>query len=187
MRPELRDLKPSTQNALAPSEVVMLPDGMIVVRDDYKDPSGYPLSVFRVCRGGNLAPLTAEGTWGDPWKPDHWAELRLPRLPRLSCNMTVPQVLDRSKMVTRRLHRPKWVEPGRLVLLVDKIRAPRARGLAVVELVGARREELRAITPDEVRREGFPEMDPQGFVDLFCAAQGSCPEDSVWRFEWRYL
>ncbi len=78
--------------------------------------------------------------------------------------LTVPQVRDRSKTVTRR---DGWLmlKPGDPLTLCEKVRGrkpgePLVR-IADVTVVSVRREPLNAITAADVADEGFPQMPPR--------------------------
>lgn len=113
----------------------------------------------------------------------------MPRL--MSVSLTEPQVLARTKTVTRRLG---WLmlKPGDRLTLCRKVMG-RKKGeplvrVAEVEVVSVRRERLETITADEVAAEGFPGNSVAGFVEFFCQTHKGCkPESEVTRIEWRYL
>lgn len=71
---------------------------------------------------------------------------------------TTPQVLARTKTVTRR---DGWknLKPGTVLRAVDKCmgfrKGEHPRELAIIRVVSVRREPLSAITDDDVVREGF--------------------------------
>lgn len=108
----------------------------------------------------------------------------------MSVALTEQAVRDRRKTVTRRLG---WLyaQPGMPLTLCRKVMGRRAGEplvrVAEVEVVSVRRERLDAITPAEVLAEGFPELDPAGFVAMFCQAMKCQPGAEVTRIEWRYL
>lgn len=84
---------------------------------------------------------------------------------------TQQQMRDRTKTVTRRIG---WrnAKPGNRVLSVSKSQG-RKRGempefFGPIEFTMVHREPLNIITPDEVAAEGFPEMDPAQFIEMFC-------------------
>lgn len=89
----------------------------------------------------------------------------------ISFALTTPQIRNRTKTVTRRLG---WVrlQPGTLLQPVVK-----AQGLkkgehvekigGPIRVVSVRREALRAITADDCRREGLPDLSPAEFVTMF--------------------
>lgn len=97
----------------------------------------------------------------------------------MSVALTVPQVRDRSKTVTRR---DGWLilKPGDPLTLCEKVRG-RQKGeplvrITTVQVVSVRREPLNAITPQDVAAEGFPGWTPERFVSFFTGT----------RIEWRY-
>jgi hypothetical protein len=108
----------------------------------------------------------------------------------MSVALTVPQVRDRSKTVTRR---DGWLmlKPGDPLTLCEKVRGrkpgePLVR-IADVTVVSVRREPLNAITADDVAAEGFPQMTPTGFVSFFCETHQGCePGTLVTRIQWAY-
>jgi hypothetical protein len=55
--------------------------------------------------------------------------------------------------------------------------------LATIRVVSVRHERLDAITRDDVRREGFPDMTPGEFVAFFCKANKCRPDRIVTRIE----
>ena len=88
----------------------------------------------------------------------------------MSFSMTERQLLDGSKTVTRRLG---WVhlKPGDKLLAVRKAqglkRGERQVVLGTITVVDVRREALDAITRDDCTREGYPDLSPAQFVDMF--------------------
>lgn len=113
----------------------------------------------------------------------------MPRL--MSVAFTEQAVRDRRKTVTRRAG---WLfaKPGDRITLCRKVMGRKPgepiERLVDVEVISVRREPLAAITPDDVAREGFPDLTPAEFVDrFFVRAQRMSPGDMVTRIEWRYL
>lgn len=108
----------------------------------------------------------------------------------MSFAMTIPQVLDGSKTVTRRLG---WrgVRRGDRLRGVERAmglgRGETIRALREIEIVSVTEERLDAITPVECAREGLPDMTPAEFVAMFCAAQKCTPATTVRRIEFRYV
>jgi hypothetical protein len=108
----------------------------------------------------------------------------------MSVALTVPQVRDRSKTVTRR---DGWLvlKPGDPLTLCEKVRGrkpgePLVR-IADVMVVSVRREPLNAITAADVAAEGSPHMTPAGFVSFFCGTHKDCePGTLVTRIQWAY-
>lgn len=123
----------------------------------------------------------------------------MPRL--MSVSLTEPAVVAREKTVTRRLG--WWLDrrgrqilhPGDRLTLCRKVQGRRrANGtveplvrLADVRVISVRREPLDAITAAEVAREGFPQMTPAEFVEMFTAAMRCQPDTEVTRIAWAYL
>jgi len=113
-------------------------------------------------------------------------------MPRhISFMLTTAQVRARTKDVTRRLG---WrtLKPGdRLVGCVQCMglrKGQKIKRLADIEVVSVRRERLDVITPEEVRREGFPTWSPEAFIAMFCRSHRDCtPATEVTRIEFRYL
>jgi hypothetical protein len=108
----------------------------------------------------------------------------------LSFAATTPQILARTKTVTRRLGW-RFIVAGDVVQAIEKgqglRKGERVRRLAVLEVVSVRREPLRAITAEDVEREGFPGMSAEWFVDFFCRLNGCTPDTEVTRIAFRYL
>lgn len=128
----------------------------------------------------------------------------------MSVAFTEQAVRARRKTVTRR--KGWWtdkngrhlVKVGDRITLCRKVMGRKAGEplvrLVDVEVIDVRREPLRRLTEEtfegvptdyainEVRREGFPRMSPEDFVEkFFIAAQGIYPDQLVTRIEWRYL
>lgn len=112
----------------------------------------------------------------------------------MSFFLTQQQLLSRTKDVTRRLgwvgatkgDRIRAVEKGQGLKPGEKIKP-----LAVIEVVSVRREPLKAITAEDVRREGFPCMTPKQFVEMFCKHMGlrgpDGPKTEVTRIEFKVV
>ena len=109
----------------------------------------------------------------------------------MSVSLTTPQVLARTKVVTRRRG---WLNlrGGDELTLCRKVMG-RRKGeplvrLTDVRVLSVRRERLYAVTADEVVCEGFPEMTAAEFVEFFCRTHKGCtPETEVTRIRWLYL
>ncbi len=107
-----------------------------------------------------------------------------------SFRYTWPQMLDRSKTVTRRLGW-RWAKPGTLVLPVYQAMGRRAGEPLVhldwpIEVISSTWEPLQQITQADVVAEGFPDLEPAGFVVMFCNHMGGYPGDLVNRFHFRH-
>lgn len=94
---------------------------------------------------------------------------------RMSFFLTTPQVLARTKTVTRRAV-GTWtgLQPGDKLVAIEKGQGLKAgQGhtvLALLEVVSVRVEQLDAITADDCAREGFPGVSPAEFVAFFLRA-----------------
>lgn len=109
----------------------------------------------------------------------------------MSFMLTTQQVLAQTKDVTRRVG---WwnLKPGDHLNAVEKgmglKRGQKVVKLCRIEVVSIRHEQLDAITPADVVREGFPEMTPLQFIEMFCEThQGCTPATIVNRIEYKYL
>jgi hypothetical protein len=104
-------------------------------------------------------------------------------------SLTVSQVRDRTKTVTRRVG---WLmlQPGDHLTLCAKVMGRRPGEpldrIASVEVTSVRREPLNAITPGDVAAEGL-DMTPAEFVSFFCATHRDCrPGTEITRIAWHY-
>jgi hypothetical protein len=130
------------------------------------------------------------------WLTGRWTKDRLSviewrlRARNMSFMLTPKQVVNRTKDVTRRLGWPN-LEPGDLLYACEKCQGlkpgERLKGLAILGVLDVRRERLDAIDQADVVREGFPELDPAGFVGMFCKAMKCTPETVVTRIEFERL
>jgi hypothetical protein len=59
--------------------------------------------------------------------------------------------------------------------------------LGPIRVVSTRRERLGAVTPEEVAREGFPDLTPEEFIALYCAPGRPDPERMVTRIEFEHI
>ncbi len=108
----------------------------------------------------------------------------------ISFAMTTPQILARTKTVTRRLGW-KDLKRGTLLQAVEKgqglKKGEKVRRLAVIRVVEVTREPLRWIDQIDVEREGFPHLSPRGFIEMFCHANGCDAYLTVTRIEFDYV
>lgn len=108
----------------------------------------------------------------------------------ISFSLTTPQILDKTKTVTRRL-RWLFVKAGDQLQACEKCMGlkpgQKINRLCVIEVVSARREPLNVITPSDVRKEGFPHLTPAQFVEMFCRNMKCEPDEEITRIEFRYL
>jgi len=99
----------------------------------------------------------------------------------MSFSLTTPQILDRSKTVTRRIGW-RFLKPDDLVQAVEQARGRRRgqapRRLAVLRIVDVRVESLARLktdaryAEDELPREGFPCWTRDEFLETFCRTHG---------------
>jgi hypothetical protein len=110
----------------------------------------------------------------------------------MSFALTTEQVRQQTKTVTRRLG---WasLKPGTLLQPVvkgmglrkgehpEKIGGP-------IRVVSVRREWLYEIEqqPEDCAREGFPDLTPSGFLQMFCRHNGCGDGERVTRIEFAY-
>lgn len=112
----------------------------------------------------------------------------------MSFALTTPQMLARTKTVTRRLG---WVdlEPGTLLQAVEKSqglrRGEKVRKLGVIQVVDVRQEPLHHLTGSygdaEAAREGFPDLNGGQFVQQFCRHMHCSPDQVVTRIEFEHV
>jgi hypothetical protein len=108
----------------------------------------------------------------------------------MSFALTKPQFLDGTKDVTRRLG---WrtARPGQTLCAVEKgmglKKGEKVVRLGTIELLNVNREPLSIITPDDVRREGFPDLSPREFVEMFCDHNNCTPRTLITRIVFRRL
>lgn len=105
---------------------------------------------------------------------------------QMSFMHTVPQMLARTKTVTRRLG---WatLQPGTLIQAVEKAqglgKGGKVRKLGVIRVASVRLERLSAMHESsygdaEATREGFQTMSGEQFVAMFCEHM-SCGRDAI--------
>lgn len=114
----------------------------------------------------------------------------------ISFALTEPQVRARTKTVTRR-QGWKDLKPGTRLRAVNKCQGlkpgEKPVELALIEVVDVRVEPLNRMTLEpeygraECAREGFPDMNPDDFVAMFCDHMAYLPPLAVRRIEFRYL
>lgn len=103
-------------------------------------------------------------------------------MPRaMSFMLTQQQVLDGTKTQTRRLG---WLDlrEGDVLHAVRKAmglkRGERQQSLGLIRVMRVRRERLNTIRPADVIAEGFPNMTPEAFIDMFCKAN-KCHSNTI--------
>ena len=104
--------------------------------------------------------------------------------------LTVEQIRDRTKTVTRR---NGWINlaPGTVINACEKCmglkKGEKVKTICEIRVVSVRREPLDAITQADVIREGFPEWSPRQFIDLFSKHNGGDSRKEVTRIEFEYM
>lgn len=108
----------------------------------------------------------------------------------MSFSMTTRQYRERSKTVTRRRG---WanLKPGEIFIGVEKCQGLK-KGQRVVRLgparcISNRPEPLNAISKKECVREGFPELEPDKFIEMFARHNRCVPDTIINRIEFEYL
>jgi len=108
----------------------------------------------------------------------------------VSFALTTPQILARTKTVTRRSGKRQY-HAGQLVWAVDRVmgfkKGEHPVKLALLRVVSARWEPLDAITYEECILEGFPDYGPQGFIAMYCRANKVKHDSLVQRVEFEYV
>ena len=111
-------------------------------------------------------------------------------MPRnMSFMLTKEQIRMRTKTVTKRLG---WwfLKPGDVVWACEKCmglkKGEKVRRICLIEIVDSHPEPLAAITQEECAKEGFPNMIPARFVEMFAKFNQCKPDTIVNRIEVRY-
>lgn len=112
-------------------------------------------------------------------------------MPRnMSFAMTTEQFKSRTKDVTRRFGW-SFLKPGDVVCGVEKAMGLKAgekiKRLGMIKIVTVRSEPLNAITPADVKREGFPDWTPDQFVQMLVDHYKVDPAAVINRIEFSYL
>jgi hypothetical protein len=103
--------------------------------------------------------------------------------------LTTGQVKKRTKTVTRRLG---WwfLKPGDILNAVEKCqglkKGEKIKQICQIEVVSTRVERLYDIDRDDCIAEGFPDMSPDKFIEMFCRHNKCVPEIPVNRIEFKY-
>jgi hypothetical protein len=116
---------------------------------------------------------------------------------RMAFSHTAPQILDRSKTVTRRTGW-RYLKPGDLVEAVEKSRGlkrgERVQILGVLRVVSVRVEPLSKLVTDaryaedELPREGFPCWSRDDFIAMFLRVNAlKSTAVTVTRIEFEYV
>lgn len=108
----------------------------------------------------------------------------------ISFALTTEQIRNRTKTVTRRLG---WatLKPGTPLQACVKCMGLKPgeaiQRICVIRVVSVRRESLQEMSLDDVVREGFPDLNPISFIDMFCEHMGTARDTLVTRIEFEYM
>ena len=111
----------------------------------------------------------------------------------ISFSMTTEQVRRHEKTVTRRLG---WwnLKPGTVLQAVEKAQGLRkgehVKPICLIRVVSVKVERLWRIEDwgsDETIREGFPDLSPREFMDMFESANHCYDSTWVHRIEFEYV
>lgn len=109
---------------------------------------------------------------------------------RMSFALTKEQILNQTKTVTRRLG---WKD-----LKLGEIIQPIEKGMGLkkgekqillgcpIKIVSISVQRLYQITWEDLRKEGFPNMSQEMFIDMFCKANKCDRKKRVYRIEFEY-
>ena len=112
-------------------------------------------------------------------------------MPRnMSFMLTTQQMRNKTKTKTRRLG---WwnLKDGEIINAVEQAqglkKGQKMRHIGPIQEVEHHPEPLNAITQEDVIAEGFPEMTPAQFVEMFCKANKCSPYTTVNCITFRHL
>jgi hypothetical protein len=108
----------------------------------------------------------------------------------MSFAMTTEQIKEGTKLVTRRFGWWK-LKPSTDLWAVEKAmglkKGEKIKRLRLIHVVSVRTEPLNAITQEECKLEGFPEMSPDEFVSMLCKKYKCSPESPINRIQFIYV
>lgn len=112
-------------------------------------------------------------------------------MPRnMSFALTTEQVIRREKTVTRRFG---WwfLKPGDIINACCKCmglqKGEKVNKLCQIRIVSTRTEPLNQITKQDCKAEGFPDFEPDDFIEMLTSHYGCTPEEPVNRIEFEYI
>lgn len=114
---------------------------------------------------------------------------------RMSFWLTRDQMYDRTKDVTRR-DDDTWqdLKVGDVVMAIEKgqglKKGDKQVEIGPIKVLSIRREPLSKIAdypPDEVGREGFPELDAEAFIQMYLDLNGGTPDKRVKRIQFEHV
>jgi hypothetical protein len=109
----------------------------------------------------------------------------------MSFSLTTEQIKNKTKTVTRRqgwafLKVGDRIQPIEKGMGLKKGAKQKLIGLPIL-ITKVTEEPINTITEDEVVKEGFPELSPSEFVEMYCKANKCKPTDLCRRIEFEYL
>lgn len=110
----------------------------------------------------------------------------------MSFSLTIEQVKNQSKTVTRRFGW-KFLKAGDILNAVEKSmglkKGEKINKLALIRVVSTRKEPLNRITKSDCIKEGFPDHEPENFIDMLQDHyEGQiAPDTEVNRIEFEYI
>lgn len=108
----------------------------------------------------------------------------------MSFMLTTEQIRNQTKTVTRRLGW-KFLKEGDIVNACVKCqglkKGEKIEKICQLRVTSVRREWLEWISKGECVKEGFPDMEPVEFIDMFCEHMKCKPFDFVNRIEFEYV
>jgi hypothetical protein len=108
----------------------------------------------------------------------------------MSFAMTTEQILNKQKTVTRRFG---WwfLKPGDIVNACEKCmglkKGEKVNKFFQIRILDTRAEPLNKITKEDCVKEGFPDFEPDDFVEMLAKHYGCEPETQVNRIEFEYV
>ena len=103
---------------------------------------------------------------------------------------TQEQLRQKKKDVTRRTG---WsqLHIGERINAVEKgqglKKGERVTSITWIQVTDIRREPLQAIQPEDLPREGFPDMTTEEFIAMFCKMNRCKPDTTITRIEFKYI
>lgn len=110
----------------------------------------------------------------------------------ISFSITTEQFKARTKTVTRRLGW-KDLKAGQHLMGCKKCMGlkpgEKVERLGEIRIVEAWRERVDDIweRPSDLDKEGFPDLTPEGFIQMFCREMHCTPDTMVTRIEFEYV
>lgn len=108
----------------------------------------------------------------------------------MSFTLTTSQMYAKTKTVTRRIGW-SFLKAGDLVCAIEKGQGLKlgetVTRIGVIKIISVTAETLADITLDEVRREGFLDMNVPQFVRMFCKSHNCDPITLINRIEFEHV